>query len=456
MSLKERDRLVILRQMAERTLTVAEGARRLRMGLRHARRLLRRFEEEGDGGVIHRGRGRPSNRRLPDPLRARALECARQPVFRDFGPTLLTEHLARDPQMGPLSASTLRRWLIQAELWKPQPRQLRHRRRRDRRAAWGELVLMDTSIHPWLEDRSTEEIVLIAMIDDATSRVFARFVPRDTGAANRQMILDYIARFGRMAALYADRASHFGNWRRTDERSRVPLEEREATLTESIIRRGLETLGSELIIALSPQAKGRVERLFGTLQDRLVKELRVAGVRSLEAANRFLEEVFVPFWNARFTVEPMSGSDAHQPVPSEIDLLARFAETDTRVIGLDFTFRYRNQRWQIEKREACATMPKQRIVIEHRLDGSTHYRWRDHYLSPTAVAPTPSTPTAPKPKSVPPPPRPLPPEHPWRRFPVRIGRGVHLPPHPTPVVASAPAALRPDSPGAEEVLCIST
>jgi hypothetical protein len=315
---------------------------------------------------------------------------------------------------------------------------------------------MDTSIHPWLEDRSTEEIVLIAMIDDATSRLFARFVPRDTGAANRQMIIDYMERFGRMAALYADRASHFGNWRRTDERARVPLEEREAKLTDSLIRRGLETLGSDLIIALSPQAKGRVERLFGTLQDRLVKELRVAGVSSLEAANRFLEEVFVPFWNERFTVEPTNSIDAHQPVPTEMDLLALFAETDTRVIGLDFTFRYRNQRWQIEKHEACATMPKQRIVIEHRLDGSTHYRWRDHYLRPTAVAPKQSAPPAEKPKPVPPPPRPIPPDHPWRRFPVRIGRGVHLPPHPTPVAASAPAALRPDSPGAKEVHCIST
>lgn len=183
------------------------------MGRRHFRRLLRRFETKGDRVVVHGLRGRASNWRLPESVRARALEKARQPLYHDFGPTLLSEHLARDPEIGFVHPATLRRWMIAEGLWKPAAQGKRHRRRRERRAAFGELVLMDTSIHPWLEERFGQEIVLIALIDDATSRLCARFFPRDTGAANRQMIVDYLQVHGRMGALYTDRASHFkANW----------------------------------------------------------------------------------------------------------------------------------------------------------------------------------------------------------------------------------------------------
>jgi hypothetical protein len=153
-------------------------------------------------------------------------------------------------------------------------------------------------------------MVLIALIDDATSRLFCRFFPRDTGAANRQLLLDYLVRHGRMGAVYADRAGHFQvNFRRKERRER---DEAEAL---TLIQRALGALDVELILALSPQAKGRVERLFGTLQDRLIKEMRVAGVSSMEEANRFLEEVFIPFWDNRFSVEPLESVDAHRPLP---------------------------------------------------------------------------------------------------------------------------------------------
>ena len=182
LSTRELDRLAVLHQVSDGLISVTAGTRRVRVVVRHFRRMLRRFEEEGDASVIHRGRGHLSNRRLPAAVRAAALERAREPVFHDFGPTLLAEHLSRDPAIGPLGADTLRGWMIAAGLWKPKERKLRHRRRRPRKAAAGELVQMDTSIHRWLEDRSSEEIVLIAMIDDATSRLYARFFPRDTPA----------------------------------------------------------------------------------------------------------------------------------------------------------------------------------------------------------------------------------------------------------------------------------
>lgn len=440
LSQKDRDRLVILHQIHQGQLSVSEGARRAHLSVRHLRRVMRRFESEGDPVVVHALRERASNRRLSQSLRERALTKARHPLYHDFGPTLLSEHLARDPEIGFVHPSTLRLWMIEEGLWTPQARRERHRKRRERRAAWGELVLMDTSIHAWLEDRSGEEIVLIAMIDDATSRLSARFFPRDTGAANRQAIIDYLQRHGRMGALYTDRAGHFQNHYRVTRRRENDQEE---ALT--IIHRALNALEIELILALSPQAKGRVERLFKTLQDRLLKEMRIEGIGCLDEANRFLEEVFIPFWDGRFTVQPREPTDAHRSLLPEVDLLRLFAESEERVIRPDFTFRYANIHYQIEAPEADPRMPKSKLILEHRLDGSVRYRWQQRYLTPTALprAPEPARPE-PKPRFIPPP-RPAPADHPWRKNPIRVGRGRF-----TPVEASA--ALRPDSPARLDVV----
>jgi hypothetical protein len=419
LSKKERDRLVVVHQVAQGLLTMAEGARRYGVGIRHMRRVIRGYEHEGDRVVIHGLRDTPSNRRLSAELRTAALERAGQELYRDFGPTLLSEHLARDPEIGFIHPSTLRLWMIEAGLWSPKARKNRHRKRRERRAAFGEMVLMDTSIHAWLEDRSEEEIVLIALIDDATSRLFCRFFPRDTGAANRQLIVEYLGTFGRMGAVYADRAGHFQVNFRARQRREADQEE---ALT--LIKRALDALDVELILALSPQAKGRVERLFGTLQDRLIKEMRVAGIDSMEGANRFLEDVFIPFWNERFTVEAAESVDAHRPLHEEVDLLRLFAETDQRVIQNDFTFRYKNQHYQIEEEQAEARMPKSRITIERRLDGSLKFRWKDSYLSPTMIAQRPEPVRPPKAPAAPRPARgrPVPADHPWRRNPIVVGK----------------------------------
>lgn len=419
LSQRERDRLSVLRQVDEEKLTVAEGARRTGRSLRQMRRLLRRFEQEGDAVVIHGLRGRASNHRLPGAVRQAALEKARQELYRDFGPTLLSEHLGRDPEVGGVNPATLRLWMIQDGHWKPRKRKERHRSRRERRRGWGELVLMDTSIHDWLEGRSPEAIVLIALIDDATSRLHCRFFPRDTGRANRTLLIGYMQRFGRMGAVYADRAGHFQAHFNRKQR-------READQQESLtlIERGLNALDIELIHALSPQAKGRVERLFGTLQDRLIKEMRVAGIDSLAEANRFLEEIFIPFWSERFTLEPAEPVDAHRALPARVDLLRLFAETEERVIRNDFTFCYRKQHYQIGRKQVGALQPRSKITIERRVDGSMKFRWREKYLQPTPLAAAPQTPKPepePRPKQ---PPRVRPPaaDHPWRRFPLLVGQ----------------------------------
>lgn len=439
LSLKERDRLVALRQLHTGARGVTETARELGLTPRHVRRLLRRFEREGDRMVVHGARGRPSNHRRPDVVRERALERARDPLVRDFGPTLLAEHLSRDPEIGALNPHTLRRWLIEAGLWSRKRRRPRHRRRRERRVAYGELVQMDTSVHAWLEGRSSEPVVLVALIDDATSRLFARFFPRDTGAANRQLLIAYLQRFGRMRAVYADRAGHFqGNWRTAERR----LRDQEPAIT--LIRRGLEALGIELILARSPQAKGRIERLFGTLQDRLLKEMRLARIDSLAGANRYLEEVFIPrCWEPRFTRAPRRSRDAHRRLPRGTDLQRLFAEEESRVLQHDFTFVYRNQIYQVERADARGLAPKAPITAEKRPDGTLRFRAGDRYLEPTPIASRPRTEKAPRPKlPKKPPPKPGP-DHPWRKL--RVGRARFLP---RQAEASAPPALRPDSPSA--------
>jgi len=434
--------LVILHQVQQEQLSVAEGARRAGLGVRQFRRVLRRFEREGDAVVMHGLRGRRSNRRLPEQVREAALAKARQPLYHDFGPTLLSEHLARDTAIE-VPPATLRRWMIEDGQWKPARQGKRHRRRRERRAAFGELVLMDTSIHPWLEARFGQEIVLIALIDDATSRLRARFFPRDTGAANRQMIVDYLHAHGRMGSLYTDQASHFKvNWR---AKERAQQDEPEAI---TLIRRALNALEIELILALSPQAKGRVERLFKTLQDRLVKELRVAGITTMEAANSFLDEVFLPFWEERFTVEPREATDTLRPLPEGVDLMRLFAETDERVIREDFTFRYANRHFQIVKDEAEPRMPGSKITIEHRLDGSTHYRWGEGYLNPTPLLSErnrrPPVKELSEPAAEPTKTRPVrkpAPDHPWRRS-ARRPQGVGSA---GPPLRSGPALPTPSS-----------
>ena len=407
MSARDRDRLAVLREVQDGLITPGSGARRLGLSPRQFRRIRRKCEREGDKAVINSLRGRRSNHRLNESLKAKVLERAREPMFRDFGPTLLAEHLSRDLSIGRVVSSTLRQWMIDDGIWVVCERKLRHRARRVRRGAFGELVQMDTSIHDWLEGRSAQQPVLIAMIDDATSRLFARFAPTDSSYTNRKVLVAYIERFGRMEAIYADRASHFQSQTRVREMNDQPY-------LSSIIKRGLKSLDIELIPALSPQAKGRVERLFGTLQDRLLKEMRVAGISTLDDANRFLDETFIPFWNERFAVEPESPRDLHRALLEKTDLMEIFADQEERFIRPDFTVRYQNNFYQIPKQKAEASMPGGRVTVARRLDGALSFYWKAAPLKLIALKGLPkSQPHSPV-KSAPRPKRRPSKNHPWR------------------------------------------
>jgi len=385
MSRKERDRLKVMGPLAEGRLKQVKAARLLRLSVRQVRRLLGRYRAEGDAGLVHRARGRPSNRRLAGPTRRRAVALVRR-HYADFGPTLASEKLAERDGME-VSRETLRGWMVEAGLWTVRRRRVRHHVWRQRRECFGELVQMDTSLHAWFEGRVEAEPVLITMIDDATSRVWMRFYPSDTTEANLDLLGRYLRRHGRPLGLYVDRNSIFHVNRPPS--GQEALAGREA---ETQFGRALRELGIENIPASSPQAKGRVERSFGTEQDRLVKELRLRGISDIEAANAYLDAEYLPMRNRRFSVRPACSVDAHRPLQG-YDLKAILSIQETRTVTNDYTVRYRGQVLQIERRSIRAGLRKAKVLLEQRLDGSVKLRWQGRYLRYHRVLPRPKTTT---------------------------------------------------------------
>jgi transposase len=377
MTQHDRDRLKVIEQVQQGHLTQKQAGALLGRSERQVRRRLRRYEAEGDGGVLHRSRGRSSNRRLPAELRDQALALLRQPAWHDFGPTFAAEKLAQLHGLH-VSREKLRRWMIEAQLWRPRRRPVQAHEWRERRACRGELVQWDTSEHDWFEGRG-EPAVFINLVDDATSTLWGRFYPRDTSANNLRLLESYLRHYGRPVAVYTDKDSIFRVNRRADLEEQ--LAGREA---ETQVGRALRELDIELIFAHSPQAKGRVERSFGTLQDRLVKELRLAGIGTIAEANRFLEERFLPAHKARFAQAPACAVDAHRPV-GDLDLAAILSHQETRVVTNDYTISYYGQRYQLARGAAPTGLRGNRVVVEQRLDGQLALRWRGHYLTCRAV-----------------------------------------------------------------------
>lgn len=372
MSEKELDRLALVQEIIQGRLSRVEGASLLGISQRHLRRVLRRYEKEGPAGLAHRSRGRASNRRIPLAAKTAALAFMQEEDFHDYGPTLLSETLEKETGLL-VSRETMRQWMIAEGRWKPRKARVRHRQWRERHACRGAMSQMDTSIHDWFEGRG-EPAVLIAMIDDATSELLCRFHDTDSTATNMRVLREYIRRYGRPRALYADKASHFMT-------SRAPTVEEQCAGKEAQtqIQRALEELGIEHIAAHSPQAKGRVERCFRTLQDRLVKALRRARIATIEEANAYLDEVFLPLWRQRFTQAPREAADAHRSRNGH-DLDAIFSHQETRQVGDDYTFAYRSKRYQIDKHSIQAGLRRSKVIIEERLDGSRKVRWRGRYL----------------------------------------------------------------------------
>jgi DNA-binding Lrp family transcriptional regulator len=385
MTQAERDRLVALKKAKKKLITQKQAAEEVGVTERQVRRLLRKLRRKGDRAVIHELRGRASNRKLPAELEGRAISVLSEPVYRGFGPTLAAEYLQQRHQIT-VSKETVRQWMAKARLWKAGRRRLVEVHPwRQRRSRWGELVQWDTSVHDWLEGRG-EQIYLISMIDDATSRLFARFVRHDSSAENMRMLWAYVERFGRPLAFYTDKAGMFQVAVKTKRQEQREGRDR-PEMPPTQIARALRELGIVWIPAHSPQAKGRVERQFLTAQDRLVKGMRVAGVRTIEEANAYLEKEYLPWWNQTLAVEPADAADAHRPVGQESDLAAILSHVEQRQVTNDYTLRYRGKVFQIDRQDIRVGMRKAMVRVEERLDGTIAVRFQDTYVRLRRCAP---------------------------------------------------------------------
>jgi len=379
MTQKDRDRLVVLKKAQKKLITQRAAAEELQLTERHVRRMLVKLKEAGDRAVIHGLRGRSSNRRLSAELREQAVRILSQQVYRGFGPTLAAEYLGKKHKLH-IGREALRGLMIAAGLWRPK----RHKQEaihawRERKSSRGEMVQWDTSEHDWLEGRS-EKLYLIAMIDDATSELTARFVRHDSTEENLRLLWSYLERHGRPVSFYTDKASLFQTAPKiARDEKHLPRDERQP-LPPTQIGRALRELGIGWIAAHSPQAKGRIERSFGTSQNRLVKGLRVAEAKTLEEANRFLDEEFLPWWNQHLTVLPRSATDAHRPLGKAHDLAAALSHVETRQVANDYTFRFHGTHYRISRTSIRAGLRGSNLRIEKRLDGTLAAVHRGHYL----------------------------------------------------------------------------
>ncbi len=362
MSTKELDRLEIIGRVVERRLTQRDAAERLGLSLRQAERLCRAFRTDGASGLVSHKRGRRSNRKLSSALRERALDLVRE-RYADFGPTLVCEKLTEQHGFD-LSRETLRRWMIDAGCWIPRSqRRRRAHQPRQRRSCLGELVQIDGCEHAWFEDRGSK-CTLLVYVDDATSRLMElRFVASESAFDYFTSTRAYLEDHGKPVAFYSDKASIFH------------IARSEATQGVGITQfgRALSELNIDIVCANTPQAKGRVERAHLTLQDRLVKELRLRSISTPEAGNAYLP-LFRADYNQRFGREPVSRHDAHRPLRDDEHLDLIFTWQEERKLSRNLTINYKRVMYLVEPGPETQPLAGRRCRVHEHEDGHVEIR----------------------------------------------------------------------------------
>ena len=415
MSQRERERLKLFERVKRGELVQLEAAELCGLSYRQTRRLYRRYREFGDRGLVHRGRGRASNRGYASEFR-QAVLARYQERYPDFGPTLAAEKLALDGYV--LDHETLRGWLLKAKLWRKRRKRPRHRSWRERRAHFGELVQMDGSHHQWFEQRASKSC-LMNMVDDATSTTQSLFAAEETSFAAMELLWQWIERYGIPRALYTDRKNVYVVDEQTRQRA---AESGQEALTQ--FGRACKELGITIIKAYSPEAKGRVERSHGTYQDRLVKELRLAGIETIAASNELLPQ-FCQQLNQKFAVAARAAADYHRSAKG-YDLAAIFCYQEERTITADWVVRFENRFYQLAPRRKGQS-PRGKIKAQRYLNGELHFRYGKEEMAYTLLAERPQPASKAKRKKraqsdslmdkyVPPP------THAWRNF--QFGKGV--------------------------------
>jgi transposase len=379
MSARELKRGGVLARVAAGTLGLGSAAALMEVSYRQAKRLYRRYRREGAAGLKHRSAGRASNQATAAKSRERVLALVREKygggVDERFGPTLAAEHLASEDGVL-VDHETLRRWMLVAGLWSRVRKRSPHRRRRERKAHFGELVQMDGSFHPWFEDRGPQSC-LLTLVDDATGKTLGRFGAQETIWAAVGVLRAWIERYGIPQALYTD-------WKNVYVR--VANAEERDTGVEPLTQFGrmCATLGIRIIPASSPQAKGRIERNHGTQQDRLVKKLRRKGIAAIETANAFLETEYWADHNARFAQAPASSDDFHVARPRGLRLDTVFRLEEDRTVSNDWVVRYDNRFLQLERQSGHAPA-RSTVVVCESVEGQLEIRYRDRVMRWTEI-----------------------------------------------------------------------
>ena len=362
MSKKERQRFLVLDRVQQGQLSLKEAAKQLEISYRQARRSRTRFLEHGEAGLVHKSRGRPSNRTKSAQFKQKVLEVYKE-LYIGFGPTLAAEKLLEDHELV-LDHETLRRWLLQALLWEKKRKRRKHRSWRKPKAHFGQMVQMDGSHHKWFGDNK-EKACLIVMVDDATKTKFAFMDKEETIVGCMQSLWKWIKLYGVPKTIYADRKN-------------VYVTDREPTLDEQLAGKkpmtafgiACEKLGIKIISTNSPQAKGRVERTNGIYQDRFVKELKLKGITDINNANDLLLGGFNDSLNRKFIAKPADKQDFHRPVSKGLDLKNVFCLEQTRTLQNDWTISYKNRSFQVLKTNRPVPRPRQKIVVREHLDRS--------------------------------------------------------------------------------------
>jgi hypothetical protein len=338
MRAEELRKLEVIRKIKEKVIKQKVGAEFLDLSTRQVRRLQRRVESIGEKGVVHGNRGKKSPKKIGEEVIEKILELRREKYY-DFKPTFMSEKLEEDGII--ISKESLRKILIKHGEWQTKVKKKKHRKWRERKECFGEMVQFDGSHHKWLEDRGPE-MVLMKFVDDATSRSYGRFYEYEGTMPAMDVTIRYIKKYGIPRQIYADKHTTYKAFRDATIEEQLQGEK-----PQSAYQRAVKRLGIKLINANSPQAKGRVERNFGVDQDRLVKELRLAKINSMEEANKFIESYW-PRHNRRFEVKPIKEFDLHMKIPENIKLNEIFRDHEERTVRNDNAVQYYGKLYQLQ------------------------------------------------------------------------------------------------------------
>lgn len=377
MSSRELERVEVMGRVKSGSLKLGDAAVMLELSYRQVKRVWRRYRQAGGKGLKHGNAGKPSNRNKPAKLRRRVLALVRGKYGGEegdrFGPTLAAEHLAEEDGIE-MDHETLRRWMLEAGLWRRKRKRKQHRQRRQRKGHFGELVQLDGSFHDWFEERGSRGC-LMNMVDDATGRVGARLGKEETIWAAVGVLQAWIGKYGIPRVLYTD-------WKNVYKRKATPAEQLRGEVPVTQFGRMCQKLGIRIMAANSPQAKGRVERNHGIHQDRLVKKMRRKGIASYAAANRYLDAEYLPQHNRRFAQAAAQPEDYHRRKPTSRELRQIFRLETERAIGNDWVIRHDNRYLQLQpKQRRYGSMGQSKALVCEWEDGTTEVYYGGEAIS---------------------------------------------------------------------------